>query len=86
MNFTAHFTPIFQRQLKKAKKKDQTLFDRLKKSIIKICENPEIGKPLRHDLRGTREIHLNPFVLVYSIEGAIVIFHYYEHHDKAFKK
>ena len=83
MNFTAHFTPTFETQLKKAKK-DHALLERLKKSIAKICNDPEIGKPLKHDLKGTRRVHLNPFVLVYSIEGEIVIFHYYEHHDKAY--
>ncbi len=84
MPYKIQFTPTFEKQLKKVKKKDHTLFDRLKKSIAKVCENPEAGKPLRHDLRGTRRVHLNPFVLVYSIEGDIVIIHYYEHHDAAY--
>ncbi len=84
MNFKAQFTPTFENQLKKAKKKDKTLFDRLKKSIAKICDDPEAGKPLKHDLKGARRVHFNPFVLVYSIEGEVVVFHYYEHHDKAY--
>ncbi|VVB85115.1 ParE toxin of type II toxin-antitoxin system, parDE [uncultured archaeon] len=84
MTYKAFFTPTFEKQLKQAKKKDKTLSDRLKKSIKKVCENHEAGKPLKHDLKGTRRIHLNPFVLVYSIEGETVAFHYYEHHDKAY--
>lgn len=84
MAYKAFFTPTFEKQLKKAKKKDQALFERLKKSVVKVCENPWAGKPLKHDLKGTRRIHLNPFVLVYSIEGDTVTFHYYEHHDDAY--
>lgn len=84
MVYKAFFTPAFEKQLKKAKKKNRALFERLKKSIVKVCENPEAGKPLKHDLKGTWRIHLNPFVLVYSIEGDTVIFHYYEHHDDAY--
>lgn len=84
MNYKAVFTPTFEKQLKKAKKSDQNRFDRLKKSIVKICENPEMGKPLKYELKGTRRIHLNPYVLIYSIERDAVVFHYIEHHDDAY--
>ncbi len=84
MPYKPFFTSTFESQLKKAKKKDQILFDRLKKSIAKVCDDPEKGKPLKHDLKGTRRVHFNPFVLVYSIEGEVVTFHYYEHHDKSY--
>lgn len=50
MVYKAFFTPTFEKQLKKAKKKNKALFERLKKSIVKVCENPEAGKPLKHDL------------------------------------
>ncbi len=60
------------------------MYNRLKKSIVKICENPEMGKPLKYELKVTRRIHLNPHVLIYSIEKDAVVFHYIEHHDNAY--
>lgn len=83
MTFKPVFTPEFEKQLKK-NKKDRALLDKIKKSIEKLCKNPETGKPLRHHLKGRRRIHINPFVLVYSIVGDNIILHYYEHHDKAY--
>ncbi len=53
----------FRKQVQKTK--DNSLKQRLKKQIAKIQENPEIGKPMRHTRRGTREIYLPPFRLSY---------------------
>ena len=83
MTFKPVFTPEFKKQLKKINK-DRALLDKIKKNIKKLCENPKIGKPLRHNLKGHRRIHINPFVLIYSVAGDNIIFHYYEHHDKAY--
>jgi hypothetical protein len=34
--------------------KDTTMKLKLKKQIIKIVENPKIGKPMKHSRKGTR--------------------------------
>jgi len=57
------FEPQFKKQVQKIK--DSLLKQRLKKQIIKIKENPEVGKPMRHARRGTREVYLPPFRLSY---------------------
>lgn len=57
------FNPKFQIILSKTK--DNLLKEKVIKQIIKIKENPEIGKPMRHDRKGTRELYIKPFRLVY---------------------
>jgi len=41
---------------------------RLAKLIDKVVENPEIGKPLRYERKGSRELHMHPFRLSYSYD------------------
>lgn len=60
----AEFGPLFERRVKKIK--NQLLKDRLKKQIEKIIDNPEIGKPMKHGRKGTREIYVAPFRLSYA--------------------
>ena len=55
-------------------KKFANIFSKLdgfmKKKVInhikKISENPEIGKPMKHDRKGTRELYIKPFRLSYE--------------------
>ena len=63
------------------------LKERIDKAIEKICENPYFGKPLKYELKGTRRIHIGPFVLIYSIKEKKrqVIFLKFAHHDEAYK-
>ena len=55
--------PRFIRQTKMI---DGSLIDRVQKIIKKIIEDPEIGKPMRFDRKGTREVYLPPFRISYS--------------------
>lgn len=49
-----------------SKIKDNSLKEKITKQIKKISENPQIGKPMRYDRKGTRELYLKPFRLSYS--------------------
>lgn len=53
----------FERTFKKIK--NQSLKNRLKKQIIKIIENPEIGKPMKYSRKGTREVYVVLYRLSY---------------------
>ena len=54
-------------QQEQAKTKENVRVETFKeKTIEKIVENPEIGKPMRYQRKGTREVYLKPFRLVYS--------------------
>lgn len=46
-------------------KLDKGYLDRVEKLIRKIILNPEIGKPMRRDRKGTREVYAKPFRLSY---------------------
>lgn len=78
INFDDNFKKIV------SKLKDISIKERVEKLIIKIKNNPEIGKPMKHNRKGTREVYLSPFRLSYSYnknEETIVILNLY-HKDE----
>ena len=54
--------------IRRFSKIDKSLIERVEKLIIKILENPEIGKPMRYKRKGTRELYSNSFRLSYSYD------------------
>lgn len=74
-------TDNFLRQLKKM---DKSILIRVEKLVIKIINNPEIGKPRRYDRKGTRELYLPPFRLnyFYGKDRDILIFLDIYHKDE----
>jgi len=69
---------------KNFKKLDSAIQAKVKKQIIKIIENPELGKPMRFSRKGTREVYIPPFRLSYIYikeEDVIVLLDLY-HKDK----
>lgn len=76
------FDEPFKRAVSKIK--DVSIRERIEKLIIKIKNNPEIGKPMRHNRKGTRELYLLPFRLAYAynkISNIIIILDFY-HKDE----
>lgn len=84
MEYCFKFTPFFEKQLKKLKKKDKVIFERLGKKLKELRQNPEHYKPLRNVLKGNRAAHLDPFVVVFDIKEDIITVHYVKHHDDAY--
>lgn len=84
MEYLIQFTPFFENQLRKIKRKDRTLFERLTKKLREIRQNPEHHKPLKNVLKGCRRAHLGPFVIIFEINGDTITVHYVKHHDKAY--
>jgi mRNA-degrading endonuclease RelE of RelBE toxin-antitoxin system len=52
--------------IQKTNKLDSFLKIKLKKQIQKIINNPQIGKPMKYDRKGTRELYLPPFRISYE--------------------
>ncbi len=50
------------------KKLDKSIFGSIHKLIVKIMNNPEIGKPMRYDRKGTREVYAGSFRLSYAYD------------------
>ncbi len=63
IRFDKKFTNIF------SKIKDELFRTKIMKQVKKISENPEIGKPMRYDRKGTRELYIPPLRLSYKVEG-----------------
>lgn len=59
IRFAKRFTDIF------SKIKDELMRIKIKKQIQKISINPEVGKPMMHNRKGTREVYIKPFRLSY---------------------
>jgi mRNA-degrading endonuclease RelE of RelBE toxin-antitoxin system len=57
------FDSVFKKRVKKIK--DAALKEKVKKQIVKIVGNPDIGKPMRFSRKGTREVYVAPFRLSY---------------------
>ena len=84
MQYKFKFTPCFEKQLKKFKKRDKILFKQLGKKLKELRKNPEHYKPLRNILKGNRTAHLDPFVIIFNVEEDLITIHYVKHHDNAY--
>lgn len=78
IDFDEHFKKTI------SKIKDASIKERIEKLILKIKNNPEIGKPMKHNRKGTREVYLPSFRLSYAynkINDILVILDFY-HKDE----
>ncbi|MBS3130797.1 type II toxin-antitoxin system RelE/ParE family toxin [Candidatus Woesearchaeota archaeon] len=64
------FDPNFKKDFKKIK--DKSVKEKIIKQVSKIKDNPEIGKPMRFDRKGTRELYISPWRLSYKFEENVV--------------
>jgi len=64
------FDQIFKKDFKKIK--DKAVKEKIIKQISKIKGNPEIGKPMRFNRKGTRELYISPWRLSYRFEGDVI--------------
>ena len=68
-----------------AKIKDSKIKEKLQKQIQNIVECPEIGKPLRYDLKGERTIYVRPYRLIYSHHGTVLYLLRFEHRTQFYR-
>lgn len=68
-----------------SKIKDSNLKERLQNQIQKIVEYPELGKPLRYDLKGERTIYVKPYRLIYAYQGTVLYLLRFEHRKQVYK-
>ncbi len=73
IRFDKKFNSIF------SKIKDSSIKKKIAKQIKKISENPEIGKLMKYERKGTRELYIKPFRLSYACvnKGLIYILDLY---------
>lgn len=61
--------------------KDKGLKEKLKKQVVKITKNPEVGKQLRYKLKGEQAVYVKPYRLIYKVEGDKLILLRFEHRN-----
>lgn len=77
------YTGKFEKEMKKC---DNSIKEKAIKQIQKIIENPEIGKPLRYNLKGERTVYIWPFRIIYCYFGNTIYFLRFEHRKEVYKK
>ena len=87
MIYTIQLEKDLELRLKKMKKKDPTIYTRMVNKIVKLSDNPYLGKPLKRILKGKWRVHIGSFVLIYTIDETqrTITFLEFEHHDRAYK-
>ena len=59
---------IFDRKIRKLRKKDRLRYERVKKKSSEICNDPHHYEPLGNVMAGTFRVHIDPFVLTFEPE------------------
>lgn len=70
--------------IKDIKRLDDFSLKKIEKQIMKILENPEVGKPLKYT-KGERSLYIKPLRLVYSLRGEELILLKFDHRKKVYK-
>jgi addiction module RelE/StbE family toxin len=75
------YTEKFEKEFKKT---DKSIKDIAIKQIQKIIQNPEIGKPLKYNLKGERTIYVRPYRIIYSFFENTLYFLRFEHRKEVY--
>ena len=70
--------------IKDIKRLDDFSLKKIEKQIMKILENPGVGKPLKYK-KSERSLYIKPFRLVYSLRGEELILLKFDHRKKVYK-
>ena len=61
------YSVLFEKTVKKIR--DARTKEQVKQQVIRIVNNPEVGKPMRYSRKNTREIYIPPFRLSYQYDA-----------------
>ncbi|MFH1256834.1 MAG: type II toxin-antitoxin system mRNA interferase toxin, RelE/StbE family [Candidatus Diapherotrites archaeon] len=88
MAFDLETAEAFEKEYKKAVKKNSELKKAIDRKVKQILNEPHRFKPMHAPLHGVRRVHImKSFVLIYSIkekENAVVLLKF-GHHDSAYE-
>lgn len=60
--------------------------DRVYGRLSEIRDNPFIGETLSHYLAGMMSTYVGKWVIIYTVEGNVIILLNLDHHDRAYLK
>ncbi len=74
-------TDEFEKRFEKLTKRNKALMELFAKAILKLKENPYVGKPLSYDLKGFWSLRVGKYRVIYEIdeERKLVILRLIEH-------
>jgi mRNA-degrading endonuclease RelE of RelBE toxin-antitoxin system len=84
MTYNIIYGPLFEKSINKLKKKDPPLYERARKKVGEIIDNPQHFKPLKGGDAGKRRAHIGSFVIKYTVRGNLIKLLKFEHHDRAY--
>ena len=86
MTFRVEPEPDIETALRKLAKKDPVRFGQLERKLRELADNPEMGKPLKKPLAGSRRLHIGHYVLIYRIDlrKHLIVLTDYAHHDEVY--
>lgn len=61
------YSTSFERTIKKIR--DAGIKKRVKQQIVRVINDPEVGKPMRYARKNTREVYIPPFRLSYCYDA-----------------
>ncbi len=73
----------FRKEITKIK--DNKIKEKLHKQLQNIVQCPEIGKPLRYNLKGERTIYVKPYRLIYSYHKTTLYLLRFEHRKQVYR-
>lgn len=84
MDYEIH--PELDKILSKLAKKDKVQFESVFNKINEIVNSRSIEhyKNLRAPLQKYKRAHIGSFVLLFKLVNGVIIFRYYDHHDKIY--
>tara|TARA_Y100000310_G_scaffold342555_1_gene446287 strand:- start:1287 stop:1532 length:246 start_codon:yes stop_codon:yes gene_type:complete len=71
------FSEEFKREFRKIK--DKTTRLKIIKRLKKLSESPEVGKPLKYDLKNHCSVRVSPFRIIYRFEEDRIIINCFDH-------
>jgi len=87
LRFSYEVSKRLERELEKLQKKNRKRLEIILKKMGEIINDPHHYKPLQHDMKGSRRVHIDTsFVLVFEIIESEnkVIFWDIDHHDNIY--
>ena len=75
------FTEKFEKEVKKL---DFSIKQKVIKQIEKIVQTPEIGKPLKYNLKGERTVYVKPYRIIYAYDNKEITFLRVEHRKSVY--
>ncbi|MCQ1536427.1 type II toxin-antitoxin system RelE/ParE family toxin [Methanosarcina sp. KYL-1] len=86
MTYSVAVHPSVRKNLEKLHQIDGPGYDYVKKRLLLLAYNPEMGMPLEAEFQGKWRIHIGPYVLVYTFDPSrnILTILAFEHYTRAY--